>query len=199
MQTKYAKYTARKTIFSFSRPPEKMVFLKKSHWNMIFLVLSGKMIFLFPENMISQADGKWTMTFSKKKKKKKYTEIYFLQMSWKVGLFKKDRTGIWFFLYFRERWYFSPEKMVFFPGRRTRERGRRPSSRNTRKHVFSIWYAPRPPAKKDQRWSYPAKIHLKVIDTHDRHPRKSPRNSLYFHVDLYTDVFIYYPPEKLNI
>ena len=25
---------------------------KKSHWNMIFLVLSGKMIFLFPENMI---------------------------------------------------------------------------------------------------------------------------------------------------
>ena len=28
-----------------------MVFPKKSHWNMIFLVLSGKMIFLFPENM----------------------------------------------------------------------------------------------------------------------------------------------------
>ena len=25
---------------------------KKLHWNMVFLVLSGKMIFLFPENMI---------------------------------------------------------------------------------------------------------------------------------------------------
>ena len=45
-------YTARKTIFSFSRRPEKMVFPKKLCWNMIFLVLSGKMIFLFPENMI---------------------------------------------------------------------------------------------------------------------------------------------------
>ena len=44
--------TARKTIFSFSKSFEKMVFPKKSHWNMIFLVLSGKMIFLFPENMI---------------------------------------------------------------------------------------------------------------------------------------------------
>ena len=29
-----------------------MVFPKKSRWNMIFLVLSGKMIFLFPQNMI---------------------------------------------------------------------------------------------------------------------------------------------------
>ena len=44
--------TARKTIFSFSKFSEKMVFPTKSHWNMIFLVSSGKMIFLFPENMI---------------------------------------------------------------------------------------------------------------------------------------------------
>ena len=36
----------------FFKCSEKMVFPKKSHWNMIFLVLSGKMIFLFPENMI---------------------------------------------------------------------------------------------------------------------------------------------------
>ena len=47
-----ADNTVRKTIFSFSRRPEKMVFPKKLRWNMIFLVLSGKMIFLFPENMI---------------------------------------------------------------------------------------------------------------------------------------------------
>ena len=46
------KVTARKTIFSFSKCFEKMVFPKKSHWNMIFLVLSRKMILLFPENMI---------------------------------------------------------------------------------------------------------------------------------------------------
>ena len=44
--------TARKTTFSFSRRPENMVFQKTLRWNMTFLVLSGKMIFLFPENMI---------------------------------------------------------------------------------------------------------------------------------------------------
>ena len=44
--------TARKTMFPFSRCPEKMVFPKKLCWNMIFLALFGKMIFLFPENMI---------------------------------------------------------------------------------------------------------------------------------------------------
>ena len=36
----------------FFKYSEKMVFPKKLHWNKIFLVLSGKMIFLFPENMI---------------------------------------------------------------------------------------------------------------------------------------------------
>ena len=44
--------TARNTIFSFSRRPEKMVFPEKPRRNMIFRVLSGKMIFLFPEHMI---------------------------------------------------------------------------------------------------------------------------------------------------
>ena len=43
----------------------------------------------------------------------------------------------------------------------------------------------RPSVKKNQRWSYPAKIHLKVIDVLDWHPRKSSSNSLYFHGDLY--------------
>ena len=38
-------------IFS-SNVFKKMVFPKKSHWNMISLVSSGKMVFLFLENMI---------------------------------------------------------------------------------------------------------------------------------------------------
>ena len=59
-------FTARKTIFSFSRRPEKMVFPKKLRWNIIFLLLSGKMIFLFPKNMILPPDGKWKMIFLKK-------------------------------------------------------------------------------------------------------------------------------------
>ena len=42
-----------------------------------------------------------------------------------------------------------------------------------------------PPAKKTQGQSYPTKIHLKVIDISDWHPRKSSSNSLYLHGDLY--------------
>ena len=38
--------------FFFSGHPEKTVFPKILRWNMIFLALSGKMIFLFPENTI---------------------------------------------------------------------------------------------------------------------------------------------------
>ena len=36
----------------FFRCSEKMVFPKRPSWNMIFLVLSGTMVFFFPENMI---------------------------------------------------------------------------------------------------------------------------------------------------
>ena len=43
-----------------------MAFPKKSCWNLIFLVLSGRIIFLFPENMILPPDGKWKMIFLKK-------------------------------------------------------------------------------------------------------------------------------------
>ena len=67
---------ARKTIFSFSRCPEKIVFSKKSQWNMIFLVLLEKMIFLFLENMILHLKRKTKDNLSQKK----YTEIrYFRQ------------------------------------------------------------------------------------------------------------------------
>ena len=41
--------------------------LKKLRWNSIFPVLSGMIIFLFPENMILPADGKWKMIFLKNK------------------------------------------------------------------------------------------------------------------------------------
>ena len=43
---------ARKFIFIFSKCFKKMVFPIKLLWNLIFLAISGKIIFLFPENMI---------------------------------------------------------------------------------------------------------------------------------------------------
>ena len=102
--------TAWKTIFSFSGRLEKMVLLKKLLWNMIFLVLSGKVIFLFLKIWSYTLDGKWTMIFLKK-----YMEVwFFLQTFWKDGLSKKGSVDLWSFLYYLERWYFFPGNMIFF-------------------------------------------------------------------------------------
>ena len=43
--------TAQKVTFSISKGFEKMVFPEKLHWKMIFLVLSGKMIFSFSQKI----------------------------------------------------------------------------------------------------------------------------------------------------
>ena len=85
--------TAQKTIFSFSKCFEKMVFPKISHWNMIFLVLSGKTIFLFPKNMI---------LFFRHKRKDDLSQkipgnIMFSSNVWKRRSFQKNRTWTWSF------------------------------------------------------------------------------------------------------
>ena len=87
-------HTAQKTIFSFSKCFEKMVFPKISHWNMIFLVLSGKTIFLFPKNMI---------LFFRHKRKDDLSQkipgnIMFSSNVWKRRSFQKNRTWTWSFL-----------------------------------------------------------------------------------------------------
>ena len=62
-------YTARKTIFYFSKCSEKMIFPKKLHWYMIFLVLSGT-VFLFPRNMILSFRRKRKCDLSQKNTRK---------------------------------------------------------------------------------------------------------------------------------
>ena len=130
---------------------------------MIFLVLFGKIMFLFLENMILTLDRKWKMIFFQKKNTRKY-DIFLRSSEKKVfSKKKKNRAETCSFLYYLGRWYFFPENTIFFPWPGSQ---RWPSSRN-------------------QRWSYPAKIHLKVIDFLDCHPGKSSNNSLYLHRDLY--------------
>ena len=88
--------------------------------------------------------------------------------------------------------FFSPKTWYFFLGQEVRD--------NLSQEIIEIWYfqcsrtgvtnvVSRPSAKKkkkkNQRWSYPAKIHQKEIGVLDWHPRKSSSNSLYFHGDLY--------------
>ena len=143
-----------------------------------WLQLSGKIIFFF---------RKYDVTPRRKMKEnisqKKYTEIwYLLQIFWKYGLFKKDCAGTWYFLYHLERRYFFSRKhgIFFLDGKR--ERGDL-SQEIYGNMTFSNWYAPLQ-KKKNQRRSYPAKIHVKVIDILDWHPRKSSSNFLYLHGDL---------------
>ena len=179
----------------FFKCSEKMVFPKKSHWNMIFLVLSGKMIFLFPENMI--------LFFRRKMKdnlyQKKYMEIwYFLQMPLKDSLSKKKNlAGIWSFLYYLEKWCFFPENMIFFLWT---ENGRWSFSRNTWKYdIFCIGiYVTNmvsPFCKKNQRWSSPGKIHLQVTDILDHILERVPTIPYTF-METFIGVFICCFPVK---
>ena len=97
---------------------------------------------------------------------------------------------------------FFPENTIFFPW-----------TENEKGMIFlrkytEAWYflckrtgatnvTPRSsPAKKNQRWSYPTKIHIKVIDVLDWHSRKSPNNSLYFHGGLCKRFHILISSEK---
>ena len=176
---------ARKTKFYFSRRPGKMVFPKKSWWNMIFLVLSGKMTFLFSKNMILPLDGKWKMIFVKKNTRK--YDIFFkcsekmvfskeiitlgydlYCIIWKDGIFSRKHDissleGKWeasFSKKYMEIWNFMC----------------------TRTGVTNV--APCPSVKKNQAWFYTAKIHLKVIDVLDWHSRNNSSNSHFSYIDF---------------
>ena len=76
-----------------------------------FLYYQERWYFFFPKIWPYTLDEKWKMIFLKK-----YMEIwYFLQAFWKDGLTKRSHAGTWSFLYYLERWYFFPKKMIFFP------------------------------------------------------------------------------------
>ena len=177
-----------------------MIFLKISRWNMIFLVLSGKKMFIFPEIMISHLRRKMKDDLSQKNARK----YIFIKLSEKMVFSKRSALGhdisciIWkdgiFFtenIFFpwagRERWPFSRNTWKY-------EHVRAGTYLCTRKGVTNLVSCPS--AKKSQGWSYHAKVHLKVIDVLDWHPRKSSSNSLYFQRDLYKPFHVLLSSEK---
>ena len=82
-----------------------------------FLHYQERWYFFFPKIWSYTLDRKWKMIFLKK-----YTEIwYFLQASWKDGLYKKDRAGTWSFLYYLERCCFFSKTWSFFPGQKPKD------------------------------------------------------------------------------
>ena len=134
--------------------------------------------------------------------------IFFCQTPWKDNLSKKKHGNMIFSSNFLKRCSFqkgprrhmiflvSSGKIVFFSRKNDIfSLGRKWEAAFFRKYM-EIWHflctrtgvtnvEPRPSVKKNQIWSYPEKIHLKVIDVLDWHPRKNSSNSLYFHGDLY--------------
>ena len=163
---------------------------------MIFLVLSGKIIFLFPESMILFFRQKIWDDLSQKK----YMEIwYFLQMFWKDGLSTKIALEwdlsciIWKdnILFTRKYDIFSLDakwKIIFL------------------KKCMEIWYflytrinvtnMVLPFCQKNQRRSFPKKIHWQVIDFLEWHCRKSSNDFLFFYVDLHSRFHILLSSEK---
>ena len=88
----------------------KKIALIYDHWDMIFLVSPGKMIFLFPENMI--------LLFRRKMKddlsQKIHRNMIYSSNVLKRWSFHKNRSGIWSFFYHQERWYFFFPKIWYF-------------------------------------------------------------------------------------
>ena len=178
--------TARKSIISCSRHPEKMVFPKKSRWNINFLVLLGKIMLLFLKNMILTLGGKWKMIFFKKIQE----NMIFSSDLLKRRSFQKGPHLDMIFLVLSGKMAFFSRKHDIF------SLARKPTMTFPKKYM-DVWYflctrvgvtnlVSRPPAKKkNQGWPYPPKIHLKVIDVLGWHPGRSSSNSLYLHRDLY--------------
>ena len=164
---------------------------------MVFLALSGKMIFLLPAYMILHFRRKMKDDLSLKNIRK--YDIFF-KLSEKMIFSKRTTLGhdlsciIWKDgIFFPRTWYF------FFLGRK--------SEMTFLKKYMEIWHflrtrtgvtnvAPHSSVKKNQRWSYHAKIQRKMIDVLDWRPKKSPSNSLYFHGDLYRRFHVLLSSEK---
>ena len=126
----------------FFKRSEKWSFQKVPRWDMIFVVLSGKMVFFSRKHDIFSLGGKREMTLLKK-----FMEIWYFLCTQRAGVTK---------------------------------------------------VAPRPSVKKkNQRWSYRAKIHLKVIDVLDWHSRKRSAILCAF-TETFTGVFMYCSPAKKN-
>ena len=174
-----------KPYFLFPDVLKRWSFQKNRAGIWSFLYYRERWYFFFPKIWSYTLDGKWKMIFLKKI----HGNMIFSSNVLKRWSFQKGPRRDMIFLVL-------PGKMVFFTRKHDIFSLGRKWEMTFLKKNMEIWcflctrtgvtnVVPRPPAKKNQRWSYPAKIHLKMIDVLDSHPRKSLSNSLYFHGDLY--------------
>ena len=193
MAKNFPACTVRKTIFSFFQTSWKDGLYKKIALEFDLSCFIGKDYIYFSR--------KWKMIFLKKKKKKKrkkHGNMVFNSNVLKRWSFQKGLVQQIIFLVLSG-------KVVFFSWKHgifslDGKWGRKDLSQEIHRNmIFSTWYFPhRPWEKKNQRRSYPAKIHLKVIDIPDRRPRKSPGHSLCLHGEIYRRFHILLSSKKKN-
>ena len=158
--------TARKTKLSFPRRPEEIAL----EYDLPCIIGKDDISFSRKYDLTPWTENKrWSFS--------KTTPKYdiFCRCSEKM-VFSKNYALCNTFLYYQGRWYFFPEKMTFFFGRKTKDHISQEINGNT---IFSVYtcrcYKRGITAfcQKNQRQPSPAKIHLKVIETLNWHPRKS--------------------------
>ena len=164
---------------------------------MIFLVLSGKMIFLFPENMILPGTQKLKDDFSRKNTWK-YDN--FFKCSEKMVFWKRLLRNMIFLVLTGKMVFFPTRTWNFFSGWKMKNDLSQEIHGNM---IFSLYthrhykHDTVPLRKKYQRWSYLEKIQPKVVEILDWNSRKSSNSSLYFYGDPWARFHIL-PSSKKN-
>ena len=178
----------------------------------IVVTLHGKSPFFFPDVMKrcsfqKHCAGIWFFLYYRKRWKlkmtflKKNTRKYdiFFKLSEKSVFSKGAALGHDLSCIILNNGIFFPKKWYFFLGHKVRDDLSQEIHRNMIFSVYTYGCYKRcvtSLCQKNQKWSYSAKIHLKVIDVLDWHPRKSSSNSLYFHGDLYRRFHVLLSSEK---
>ena len=123
--------TARKTIFPFSKCSEKMVF-PKDRTGISFLHYKERLYFFFPKIWSYSLYRKWKMIFLKKM----HGNMIFSSNVLERWSFQKNRTGIWSFVDYLERWYFFyPKIWYLFFERKTKD----DLSQEIHGNIFSVY------------------------------------------------------------
>ena len=161
-----------KPCFLFQDVLKRWSFQKNCTGIWSFLYYWERWYFFFPNIWSYTLDGKWKMIFLKKI----HENIIFSSNFLKIWSFQKGPPRhIIFFVLSGKMVFFFPKTWYFFPGQKVRDGLSLKIHGNMRFSVYTYGCYKRgttPLCQKNQRWSYPAKIHLKVIDVLDWHPGK---------------------------
>ena len=122
--------TARETIFSFSKCSEKMIFPKKSHWNMIFLVSSGKKNFSQKNILFFRQKMKVDLS-----QKNTWKYDIFFKCSKKMVFPKKLHWNMIFLISWGRMAFLSPEN-IFFYGQKMKD----DISQKIHGNMFSVFW-----------------------------------------------------------